>query len=149
MSAPCHTLKTYQGVSVSDEGVLKAVDAISINFVGPGVTATSVDRNVTVTIPTIAGPAGPVGPASTVPGPVGPASTVPGPVGPASTVPGPVGPASTVPGPAGPPGPAGISVVPVNWVWDSDKNGGAILELSDGSFFTIPPMPSFCFTPIP
>jgi hypothetical protein len=129
MSAPCRALKTHQGVSVSDEGVLKAVDAVSINFVGPGVTATSVDRNVTVTIPTIAGPAGPTGPASTVPGPVGPASTVPG--------------------PTGPPGPAGISVVPVNWVWDSDKNGGAILELSDGSFFTIPPMPSFCFTPIP
>ena len=42
------------------------------------------------------GPAGPVGPTSTVPGPAGPA-------GPA----GPVGPASTVPGPAGATGPQG------------------------------------------
>jgi hypothetical protein len=107
MSAPCHTLKTYQGVAISDEGVLKALDAISINFVGAGVTATSVNRNVTVTIPAggvgTTGPAGPTG----ATGPIGPQG-VAGPIGatgPANTIPGPIG----ATGPTGPAGPTGAT----------------------------------------
>jgi hypothetical protein len=131
MSAPCHTLKTYQGVSISDEGVLKALDAISINFVGAGVTATSVNRNVTVTIPT--GGVGTVGPVGAT-GPIGPQGVAgpAGATGPASTVPGPIG-ATGATGPAGAQGVAG----PAGATGATGPSGSGSTSLVDGSGTTI------------
>jgi hypothetical protein len=31
---------------------------------------------------------------------------------------------------------------PVSWVWNADKEGGAVLGFSDGSTLIIPPMPT-------
>jgi len=88
------------GVEVLDRATaLDFAGAVTVSATGPnGATAL-------ITIPTVAGPTGPTGAASTVAGPAGPT----GPTGAASTVAGPTGPTganSTVAGPTGPTGPA-------------------------------------------
>jgi hypothetical protein len=122
MAIPCHTLTTHQvpGVAVYGEGVVKAVAASVINFVGTGVAVSATGTHVTVTLPSIVGPQGPAGAAGAAGG-VGPQG---------------------IPGLTGPAGSSAATVRPTSWVWNTDKMGGAVLGLSDGTTLTIPAMPT-------
>jgi hypothetical protein len=94
------------GITIREEGVTvgTAGQITTVNFIGPGVTATAGPTGTAnVTFVQQVGPPGPPGSPSTVAGPPGPPgspSTVAGPPGP----PGPPGSPSTVAGPPGPPG---------------------------------------------
>jgi hypothetical protein len=101
------------GITIQEEStpVLPAAGITTINFIGPGVTATAGPTGTAnVTFVQQVGPPGPPGPSVT--GPPGPSVT--GPPGPSVTgPPGPPGPSVTgPPGPSvtGPPGPPGPSV---------------------------------------
>jgi hypothetical protein len=95
------------GITIQEEStpVLPAAGITTINFIGPGVTATAGPTGTAnVTFVQQVGPPGPPGPSVT--GPPGPSVTgPPGPPGPSVTgPPGPPGPSVT--GPPGPPGPS-------------------------------------------
>jgi len=119
---------TGSAISILDEGSTITSNVASMNFVGAGVTASSVGNDVTVTITSGSGPTGPTGAtgATGVAGPTGPtgatgATGVAGPTGPtgptgttgATGSAGPTGPTGTTgaTGPTGPTGPAGVGIV--------------------------------------